>query len=605
MNSKEHRQQKDLRRTAQLLKRASFGLYTQVLARLLESQREHRFLQPIAVALRAKRWKEVYAAADFLSTQQYPTAHEHFVANQFTLLIKKYPWKPKLLGFDPELTAYQAFLAAEKRCGLINRKFSLLMLDPSRDKLRAERGVARAWIRDLLGPRPDYRAIFRKCEFGQGASVGIHGDATHVIRKLSVEQGWTVTPGAIHHGFGGLLNNRHYLETLLEGKMIDGRWVVCLDYVAAFTAYARRMNVVTSNKISFVLKTAKTHRSIAVEPMLNGFVQTGIDQCLRLALKTKADIDLTDQSRNQRFARDGSIDDSEEGFVTIDLRGASNSNAVGPVEYLYPRGWVDLFHRTRSHYYEYNGLTAKYNMLCSMGNGFCFPVETITFVALCIAAGAGTPGVDFTVYGDDIIVRKKHSVKLLSLLKHYGFSLNTEKTFLEGPFRESCGADWFKGEDVRPFTLDFAFDTVENFFKYLNLTQRSEKTSAFFAPVRSLVVRRLPTQYQFFRPLKGEVDSGIDSLGDEHLTCQHCTFDRRSGAWSWKELVRTPVSDRDRILRWEHEPWLMGVALRGSKSVPYGPTQGLPDVAFRRKTRAKVARESYASTSNWLPPREI
>ncbi len=601
MNSKEHLQARALRQTTKQLSRAAFELYVRCLARLLDNQREHEFCKPLSVALRARKWRELYAAADYLSTQQYPTAHEHFVANQFALLIKKYPWKPKLLGFDPEATSYESFRAAEKRCGLINRKFAILRMDPARDSFRQEGKLAMAWIRSVIGARPSYKAIFNECEFGQGASVGVHGDATHVIRKLSKEQAWTVTPGAIHHAFGGLLNNHHYLETLLEGRVMDGRWVTCLDYTKAFDAYVRRLSIVNSNKISFVPKTAKTHRSIAVEPMLNGYVQTGIDQILKRKLKAVG-IDLSDQSRNQEFARQGSLEDSDEGFVTIDLRGASNSNAIGPIEYLYPPDWVEVFHRTRSHYYNYKGLEKRYNMLCSMGNGFCFPVETLTFCAICIAGGAGVPGIDFTVYGDDIIIRKKHTKNVLGLLKHYGFSLNTDKTFLEGPFRESCGADWFVGEDVRPFTLDFAFDSVESFFKYLNLTQRSEKTSVFFAPVRDLIVRSLPSQYQFFRPLKGEVDSGIDSLGDEHLTCQHCKFDRTSGSWSWKELVQTPVSDRDRILRWGHEPWLMGVALRGSLPVPYGPTVGLPDVTFRRKTRAKVARKSYASTSNWLPP---
>ncbi len=605
MNSKEHRQLKALHQTKRELSRAAFGLYVRCLARLLDSQREHIFCKPLSDALRAKDWRKVYAAADYLSTQQYSSATEHFVANQFALLIKKYPWDPKLLGFDPEKTAYESFRASEKRCGLINRKFNFLKNDPSRDRFRREGKAAMGWIRSVIGSRPDYKAIFMRCDFGQGASVGVHGDATHVVRKLSSEQAWTVTPGAIHHAFGGFLNNHHYLETLLEGKMVDGRWVVCLDYVSAFTSFTRRMQVVNSNKISFVLKTARTHRSIAVEPMLNGFVQAGIDQTLRRKLKYLANIDLTDQSRNQKFAREGSLDDSDEGFVTIDLRGASNSNAIGPVEYLYPRDWVELLHRTRSHYYTYKGVTSKYSMLCSMGNGFCFPIESLTFAAICIAADAGVPGIDFTVYGDDIIIRKKHTEKVLGLLRHFGYSLNIEKTFLEGPFRESCGSDWFNGEDVRPFTLDFALDSVESFFKYLNLTQRSEKTSVFFAPVRELIVSSLPSQYRFFRPLKGEIDSGIDSLGDEHLTCPHCVFDKKTASWSWKELVQTPVSDRDRLLRWGHEPWLMGVALRGAVSVPFGPTLGLPDVVFRRKTRAKVTRKSYASTSNWLPPQKV
>lgn len=600
MSSKEHRQQQRIRLLSDQLSRNGFELYTRILARLLESQRSYEFLQPLSDALRQKKWPELYRIADSLSVQQYADATSHFVANQFTLLIKKYPWDSKLVNLDPEKTAVDSFFKAERRCSRINRKFSLLMNDPSRDKFRKEGKLAMAWIRTLLGSTPSYKAIFNKCDFGQGASVGVHGDATHVIRKLSEEQKWTVTPGAIHHAFGGLLNNCHYLETLLESKDYDGHRIVCYDYSNAFERYRARMSIVNSNKLGFVLKTAKTHRSIATEPLLNGYVQKGIDLVLRGKL-LKMGLDLSDQSLNQRLAREGSLDDSENGFVTIDLRGASNSNAIVPVAYLYPPDWVSLFDKTRSHYLSYKGEEIRYNMLCSMGNGFCFPVETITFAAICISCGCGRPGVDFSVYGDDIIVRQKYADKVLAMLKHYGFDTNVEKTFLKGPFRESCGSDWFNGEDVRPFTLDFPFDKIECFFKYLNLTQRSERTSQFFAPVRELVISSLPIDFRFFRPLRGEVDSGIDSLGDEHLSCPSCIFNPKDATWTWRELVTTPVSDYVRIQRWGREPWLMGVALRGSRPITFGLLAGLPDVTFRRKTRTKVARKSYSATSNWLP----
>jgi hypothetical protein len=523
------------------------------------------------------------------------------VANQFALLIKKYPWDSKLVGLDPERAALESFASGENRCARINRKFSILEIDPSRDRFRRESKIAMAWIRSLMGSVPNYRSIARKCDFGQGASVGIHGDATHVLRKLSDEQAWTVTPGALHHGFAGLMKNPHFLETLLDSRMTsDGRVIYCYDYQVAFEKYLARIHVVNNNKLSFVLKTAKTHRSIATEPMLTGFYQKGIDEELRGFL-LKFGIDLSDQSLNQRMALLGSLDDSEEGFVTIDLRNASNSNAQIPVRYLYPRDWYALFNRTRSHYYEHKGAVKLYSMLCSMGNGFCFPVETITFASICVACGCGRPGVDFSVYGDDIIIRKKYYQKVIAMLSHYGFKVNVDKTFYEGPFRESCGSDWFNGVDVRPFTLDFAFDTIENFYKYLNLTQRSEKVSDFFAPVREFVMNSVPIDFRFIRPLKGEVNTGIDSLGDEHLSSPHCVFERSTARWSWKELVATPVVDRGRLQRWGHEPWLMGIALRGSNSVPYGIGEGLPSVTFRRRTRTEVARKSYSSTSNWLP----
>jgi len=335
-----------------------------------------------------------------------------------------------------------------------------------------------------------------------------------------------------------------------------------------------------------------------MEPTFSGFVQKGIDEELRSFL-LNVNIDLTDQTRNQRLAREGSVDDSLDGFVTMDIRGASNSVAYSPVKYLFPEAWYDLLWRTRSHNYKYRDEVKPYHMLCSMGNGFCFPIETLMFAAICYACDCGTPGVDFSVYGDDIIVRKRHAAKVMSMLRHYGYSMNTDKTFVEGPFRESCGADWFSGVDVRPFTLDYKLDSVENIFKFLNLSRRSKATTAFFDCVRSAVIALLPDDFRFFRPLPGDPDTGIDSTGDEHLNSPHCLFKR--GKWKWKKLVHDPIIDVNQLRLVQNDPWIIGIALRGSMSIPSGELMGLPAVTFRRKTRTKLASDSYASTSNWLP----
>jgi hypothetical protein len=580
------------------LRSNSFGVYVELLDRLLRAHREYSFLKPLSDALRRRDFLELYQRADSLSVQQYTDATQHFVANQFCLLIKKYPWPKNVLFMDPRKRGLETFWTAEKRSGRVNQKFSFLNWNRSRDVFLTEARAAREWIRTTIGGRPSYRRIFEKADFGAGASVGVHGNATHILAKLSSEK-WSVTPGAMHHGFGGLMANIHYLEGLLP-RGGDSRFF-SVDYEYAFKEYSRRIHWSRSNKISFVPKTAKTFRTIAVEPLLNGFVQKGIDLELRKKL-LGVNLDLGDQSRNQRFAREGSIEDGPDGFVTIDLKSASDSVSIELCRYLLPESWFDLLDRTRSAYgrigKEEEFLYAKF---CSMGNGFCFPLETLIFASACFSVGCGLPGRDFSVYGDDIIVRKKHAASVLALLQHWGFKANLEKTFLEGPFRESCGADWFGGEDVRPYTLDHALDTVENVFKFLNLTRRNERAEKFFSCVRKEVLKLLPVQFQFFRPLPGQADTGIDTSGDEHLLSTNCRFSQRSGKWSWLELAHIPVIDESRIGEVRDKPWLIGVALRGTLSIPYGMLEGLPGVTFRTLTRTKVVRKGYSSTSNWLP----
>jgi len=481
------------------LKQNSFAVYYRIVSALLQQHRGSAFLKDLSDAWRRKDFKSAVTLAGSLSSTVYDDATNHFVANQFSLLIRKYPWDSTLIGADPLAAAMKSFNKGENRCKRINRKFELIMEDPSRDKLRNKGKLAMAFIRSVIGSKPVYSSIFRQCGFGAGASVGVHGDDTHLINKLR-ESRQTVTPGAIHHAFGGLMKNFHFAEAFLPRQ--PGGSIVSLDYVRMFDTYVSRLDVVEYNKLSFAEKTALTFRSIAVEPLWSGYVQKGIDQEMRRFLKFRG-IDLSDQSLNQSMARQGSLDDSPEGFVTMDLRNASNSNAIRPAEYLYPPDWFSLLMRTRSPKYMHEGVTKTYNMLCSMGNGFCFPVETLIFASICHACGCGTPGVDFMVYGDDIIVRKKYAAEVTEMLLHYGYAINTDKTFVKGPFRESCGADWYRGEDVRPFTLDFALDKVQNVFKFLNLSNRNDRTKAFFRSVRPVIISALSVNFQYFLPLHG------------------------------------------------------------------------------------------------------
>jgi len=241
-------------------------------------------------------------------------------------------------------------------------------------------------------------------------------------------------------------------------------------------------------------------------------------------------IDLAEQDHNRERAKIGSVTGE---WATIDLSSASDSIATEFVRELLPPEWFELLNSTRSLNYLVNGNKTRFHKFCSMGNGFCFPLETLLFSAICHAAGAGEPGKDFLVYGDDIIVRTEHVEKLLHLLSYCGFTPNSKKTFYNGSFRESCGADWFAGEDVRPYTLDHKLDSVQNIFKFLNLSRRSFRTELFFREIRSSVLHMLPRNLRLFRPQRGPADSGIDMTGDEHLYAPHCRFNKNLQCWEY------------------------------------------------------------------------
>jgi hypothetical protein len=98
----------------------------------------------------------------------------------------------------------------------------------------------------------------------------------------------------------------------------------------------------------------------------------------------------------------------------------------------------------------------------SMGSALCFPVEAMYFYTILVLARLDymnlsyTPGNvynvtrDVYVYGDDIIIPVDGADVALDYLRKYNCKVNSNKTFLNGQFRESCGVDAFGGYEVTP-----------------------------------------------------------------------------------------------------------------------------------------------------------
>jgi hypothetical protein len=198
-------------------------------------------------------------------------------------------------------------------------------------------------------------------------------------------------------------------------------------------------------KLEFVPKSAKTDRAIMVEPWLNQLGQLAVGDYMARRLK-RFGVDLSDQTRNKRLAREGSITGA---LATLDLSSASDSISTGLVEHLLPTDWFDLLSCLRTGLVkEADGPEMRLFKFSSMGNGFTFPLESLIFWALTRACCDDREVV--SVYGDDIICPTERVRRVLSVLTSCGFTVNKEKSFWEGPFRESCGGDYLSGIDVRP-----------------------------------------------------------------------------------------------------------------------------------------------------------
>lgn len=278
-------------------------------------------------------------------------------------------------------------------------------------------------------------------------------------------------PGAVEEGlkanqkwvalYLGLLDFDHRLlfagYDLPSSLMVDSLPAhsdVFNDYA---TTYAR---LVTVPKSSSALRT------ITVEPLLNQFVQQGLNNWMRDCIShcpvLSQSLALTCQDKNQELALEGS---RTTNWCTIDLSSASDLLTLETVRAAFasrPRFLNGLMvSRTPSVKLGDEPITLK--KYAGMGNATTFPVQSVLFAMIAYLAIIGDREITIRecmrasrsvrVYGDDIIVAKEHFRDVAMWLQSFGLKINRAKTFSEGNFRESCGVDAFKGVDVTPVYL--------------------------------------------------------------------------------------------------------------------------------------------------------
>jgi len=206
---------------------------------------------------------------------------------------------------------------------------------------------------------------------------------------------------------------------------------------------ASSIELKASSRVTFVPKTSKTDRAIAIEPHLNIYVHLGIGALLRQRLQ-RYGLNLDHQADiNRRMASVAHL----TGKATVDLSSASDTIASELVWLLLPFEWASLLDVCRTEYSVIDGKEVRLSKFSSMGNGYTFELESIIFLALARASGDHSA----VAFGDDIIIDRTCYPTLKGALDFLGFNVNTKKTFLAGRFFESCGYDYLDGMMIRPF----------------------------------------------------------------------------------------------------------------------------------------------------------
>jgi hypothetical protein len=328
---------------------------------------------------------------------------------------------------------------------------------------------------------------------------------------------------------------------------------------------------VQGSSLKFVPKDVRESRTIAVEPSLNMYFQLGLGEILSSRIKTFFGLDLrTQQFWNREAARVGSVMGSKEpssssfhrfnwtcGLATIDLKSASDSLGLKALKWALPDDLFRLLCRLRSPVASLpDGTSVELHMVSTMGNGFTFPLETMIFSCVVVAAiesyglkpkrpttlGAsageisaltlpqGNPE-EWGVFGDDLVVHPEIAPRVLRLLELLGFVVNSDKSFVKGPFRESCGCDFYRGHDIRPFFVKKALDTRTSLYKAFNgFLEWSTRCKVLLPNVGKLLLSELSIHEKGRKPLIVPIGEGRDAGCRVPLSVMHefyCISDER------------------------------------------------------------------------------
>jgi hypothetical protein len=225
-------------------------------------------------------------------------------------------------------------------------------------------------------------------------------------------------------------------------------------------------------RVISVPKTLKTPRIIAIEPTCMQFMQQAILnplveelESIRVSRNNRENavcgfLGFSEQGPNQDLAKLGS---HEGTLATLDLSEASDRVSNRHVKLLLRRfpHLNEAVQATRSLKADVPGHGVKtLSKFASMGSALCFPMEAMVFLTAIFLGIQNELGYQLTrkdilsfrgrvrVYGDDIIVPVEYVRLVVESLESFGCKVNTRKSFWNGKFRESCGAEFYDGHDV-------------------------------------------------------------------------------------------------------------------------------------------------------------
>jgi hypothetical protein len=309
-----------------------------------------------------------------------------------------------------------------------------------------------------------------------------------------------------------------------------------------------------------VPKTLKSPRIIAIEPVCVQYTQQAVMEILVERLEsydlTKGHVNFTDQTVNQALARTSSMDKS---LATIDLKDASDRVSARLVWEMLASQPVfrEVVFACRSLKADVPGHgVIPLSRFASMGSALCFPIEAMVFYTIVVSAihraerypltlnGLNKARKGVRVYGDDIIIPVEYVQSVISELEWFNLRVNTNKSFWNGNFRESCGLDAYDGIPVTPVYVRQKFPQsrhdVEELISTVSLANQLYKAGYWksAAYVRSLVEQLATVPH---------VAENSSILGWHSVTNSYevTRWDKQLHRWTVKGLVVSAPARKD------------------------------------------------------------
>jgi len=390
------------------------------------------------------------------------------------------------LNIDKEAVAYATFLESQAKCKVMNAEFRHYRMTGKCNipaHVMQVISLARAKIYSVLGECPKVSDLaFR---FGPGSTSSIKKG------RANPQQKFAETPTCSYELYSSgrlpdiVREMPAWFDNHVDKSYIDSDgWEV--DVIPFRLEPAR---------LEFVLKNALTFRSVIPHPTVDTLYQLGVGDWIARRLQARG-LGTKDQGKNRKLAQISSLTNE---LATLDLSSASDTISVGLVRALLSEEWFSLLSASSVRTVLYKDQLQDIQMFSSMGNGFTFPLETLIFWALTSSCYQGET---VSVYGDDIICPSQGVDLVIEVLEQCGFSINKKKSYIQGPFRESCGADYFKGINIRPFYQKSLVNGT-TLFNLHNFYHRQ-----FNDEMAAVVLEFIPVDVRLFGP---------DGYGNGHL----------------------------------------------------------------------------------------